>query len=309
MTIAHLSRNALGHKYICFDHFEKRFIQKEDGIRKRLNKLGVPVHYKGDQSTENFPDSPVASTSEGQGPTEFKVLTPKKVYPGVKNREENEDEGDLYDTELFTTPKKRKRPADSDTPNCKRLKTAIEDTKKMLKKERMKYRRLQKKIQNKKFINLSATKFKSDASKVLTQMQLRKSNKQQWTEAEKKFCVAVCADHNCASCGSEVDSLGHHGLACSSGAGRLSRHSALNDILRRALVSAGVPAALEPQIVRNDGKRPDGMSLIPWKMGRALVWDATCADTLAASYVPSTSGRAGAASDTRERLKCIQVHL
>ncbi|XP_063375784.1 uncharacterized protein LOC134663351 [Cydia fagiglandana] len=175
MTIAHLSRNALRRKYICIDHFEKRFIQKEDGIRKRLNKLAVPVHYKADQSTENFPDSPVASTSEGQEPTEFKVLTPKKVYPGVKKREENEEEGDLYDTELFTTPKKRKRPADSDTPNCKRLKTVIEDTKKMLKKERMKYRRLQKKILNKKFINLSTTKFKSDASKVLTQMQLKKT--------------------------------------------------------------------------------------------------------------------------------------
>ncbi|XP_063547671.1 uncharacterized protein LOC134755492 [Cydia strobilella] len=78
MTIAHLSRDALRHKYICIDHFEKRFIQQEDGKHKRLNKLAVPVHYKGDQSTENFPDSPVASTSEGQGPTELKVLTPKK---------------------------------------------------------------------------------------------------------------------------------------------------------------------------------------------------------------------------------------
>ncbi|XP_061718384.1 uncharacterized protein LOC133525958 [Cydia pomonella] len=115
--------------------------------------------------------------------------------------------------------------------------------------------------------------------------------------------VALCADHDCASCGSHVDRLGHHGLACSSGAGRLSRHAALNDILRRALVSAGIPAALEPQIVRNDGKRPDGMSLIPWKMGRALVWDVTCADTLAASYIPSTSKHAGAAADTRERQK------
>ncbi|XP_060810710.1 uncharacterized protein LOC132904401 [Amyelois transitella] len=95
----------------------------------------------------------------------------------------------------------------------------------------------------------------------------------------------------------------HHGLACSSGAGRQSRHAALNDILRRALVSADVPVALEPQIVRDDGKRPDGMSLIPWCMGRALVWDATCADTLAASYLPATSKQAGAAADARERFK------
>ncbi|XP_063545795.1 uncharacterized protein LOC134753786 [Cydia strobilella] len=109
--------------------------------------------------------------------------------------------------------------------------------------------------------------------------------------------------HTPTSCGASVDRLGHHGLACSSGAGRLSRHAALNDILRRALVSANVPAALEPQIARDDGKRPDGMSLIPWRMGRALVWDATCADTLAASYISATSKQAGAAADVRERFK------
>ncbi|KAI8432478.1 hypothetical protein MSG28_004861 [Choristoneura fumiferana] len=102
-----------------------------------------------------------------------------------------------------------------------------------------------------------------------------------------------------------MDRLGHHGLSCSSGAGRLSRHAALNDILRRGLVSANVPAALEPQIVRSDGKRPDGMSLISWKTGRALVWDATCTDTLAASYLPATTKCAGAAADARERLKLL----
>ncbi|KAI8441519.1 hypothetical protein MSG28_015107 [Choristoneura fumiferana] len=130
--------------------------------------------------------------------------------------------------------------------------------------------------------------------------------------------VGICASHNCVSCGAPVDRLGHHGLSCSSGAGRLSRHAALNDILRIALAitstyecqkknyqrsSVNVPAALEPQIVRSDGKRPDGMSLIPWKTGRALVWDATCTDTLAASYLPATTKCAGAAADARKRLK------
>jgi hypothetical protein len=113
----------------------------------------------------------------------------------------------------------------------------------------------------------------------------------------------VCIEHSCASCGASVDRLGHHGLACRSSAGRFSRHAALNDILRRSLVSANVPAVLEPQILRDDGKRADGMSLIPWRMGRALVWDATCADTLAASYLPATTKRAGAAAEARERFK------
>jgi hypothetical protein len=38
-----------------------------------------------------------------------------------------------------------------------------------------------------------------------------------------------------------------------------------------ALVSDGVPAILEPAgVSRNDGKRPDGMCLIPWKAGKNL---------------------------------------
>ncbi|XP_063623095.1 uncharacterized protein LOC134795195 [Cydia splendana] len=48
-------------------------------------------------------------------------------------------------------------------------------------------------------------------------------------------------------------------------------------------------ANIKDQIARDDGKRPDGMSLIPGRMGRALVWDATCADTLAASYISATT--------------------
>ncbi|KPI99111.1 hypothetical protein RR46_02328 [Papilio xuthus] len=76
--------------------------------------------------------------------------------------------------------------------------------------------------------------------------------------------------HRCR-CGVDVDPLGHHGLACRRSAGRIPRHAALNDVIRRALASSGVPAVLEPNgIVRDDGKRPDGMTLIPWKNGRSL---------------------------------------
>ncbi|XP_028156297.1 uncharacterized protein LOC114349906 [Ostrinia furnacalis] len=101
-----------------------------------------------------------------------------------------------------------------------------------------------------------------------------------------------------------VDSLGHHGLSCSRSAGRFSRHASLNDIIRRSLSSASVPAILEPNgLVRSDGKRPDGMTLVPWKVGRPLVWDATCVDTLAPSHLPQTSSGAGTAAASAESLK------
>ena len=67
---------------------------------------------------------------------------------------------------------------------------------------------------------------------------------------------------------------------------------AINDIIHHTLSAAHVPSRLEPQgLLRTDGKRPDGMTLTPWSVGRPLVWDATCPDTYAPSYrVQATSG-------------------
>jgi hypothetical protein len=48
-------------------------------------------------------------------------------------------------------------------------------------------------------------------------------------------------------------------------------------------------------LLRTDGKRPDGLTVVPWQAGKNAVWDVTVADTLAASYVASTSVTAGSA--------------
>ena len=95
----------------------------------------------------------------------------------------------------------------------------------------------------------------------------------------------LCRPHTCQHCEVEVDQLGAHGLSCKRSEGRHHRHSAVNDILHRTLRSAQVPARLEPSgLTRSDGKRPDGVTLVPWRRGKPLVWDATCPDTLAFSY-------------------------
>lgn len=94
----------------------------------------------------------------------------------------------------------------------------------------------------------------------------------------------VCEPHICV-CGAVVDANGHHGLSCSRCAGRIPRHQAVNEIIRRAMISAGVPCVLEPPgLSRSDGKRPDGLTLIPWQRGRCLVWDATCVNTYRFTY-------------------------
>ena len=101
-----------------------------------------------------------------------------------------------------------------------------------------------------------------------------------------------------------VDSTGRHGLSCQSQAGRRSRHDEVNNLLKRALVQAKIPATTEPyNLSRKDGKRPDGMTLITWKKGRCLIWDFTVADSLCQSYVIQCSRNAGAAAQARETLK------
>ena len=96
-----------------------------------------------------------------------------------------------------------------------------------------------------------------------------------------------------------MDARGTHGLACKLSSGRMTRHHHINDLIWRSLSRAGVPSTKEPSgLVRADGKRPDGLTLIPWQGGRNLTWDVTVADTLAASHLPTTSRLAGGAAES-----------
>ena len=108
----------------------------------------------------------------------------------------------------------------------------------------------------------------------------------------------MCHEHTCGRCGELVDKSGTHGLSCSKNIGKYAKHRELNNIIHRTLHSANVPAKLEPDgLFRDDGKRLDGLTLIPWKRGCCLAWDATCVDTLAASYINISKVKAGRAAE------------
>ena len=80
----------------------------------------------------------------------------------------------------------------------------------------------------------------------------------------------------------------------------MTRHAEINTIIKRALFSADVPAALEPVgLAQKDGKRVDGMSLIPWTRDSTLVWDATCTDTFAPSNLRFSTRQAGGAAEEK----------
>jgi len=82
-----------------------------------------------------------------------------------------------------------------------------------------------------------------------------------------------------------------------------------------SLTSSGVPLVLlesrlsEPSgLDREDGKRPDGLTLIPWQGGRSLVWDVTVVSPLAVPYVDrAATGTVAdmAASRKTEKYSCL----
>jgi len=71
------------------------------------------------------------------------------------------------------------------------------------------------------------------------------------------------------------------------------RHHALNDLVVRAFASAEIHVDKEPQgLSRADGKRPDGLTMVPWREGKPLTWDVTMVCPLAESYISDSATNA-----------------
>lgn len=84
----------------------------------------------------------------------------------------------------------------------------------------------------------------------------------------------------CCNCGRIVDILGHSAFSCRYSAGRFSRHSVLSDVIKRALIGAGIPSVHERVgLNRGNGRRPGGMTIFPFSNDISPIWYATCDDT------------------------------
>ena len=80
----------------------------------------------------------------------------------------------------------------------------------------------------------------------------------------------LCEAHT-YPCGSLMSARDIHGLSCKRSAGRSSRHHQVNDLIWWTLKRCDVPATKEPSgLLRDDGKRPDGLMLVPWQNGQCL---------------------------------------
>ena len=113
--------------------------------------------------------------------------------------------------------------------------------------------------------------------------------------------LPLCSRHVCHQCGKEVDESGTHGLSCRRSQGRHPRHFQLNEVVKRLLAAAKIPAVLEPRgLCTANDSRPDGLTLIPWSRGRSLVWDIT---VHAPSNIGLSNHGAGRLADQAARQK------
>ena len=53
----------------------------------------------------------------------------------------------------------------------------------------------------------------------------------------------------------------------------------------------------------SDGKRPDGLTLVPWERGRPMIWDVTVPDTMAPSYQSAAVSQSGSVAAQAEAKK------
>ena len=87
-------------------------------------------------------------------------------------------------------------------------------------------------------------------------------------------------------------------------AGCSPRHSAMNDVIKRALQKAGLPSVLEPPgLDRGDGSHPDGITVFPFSGGSSLIWDCTCVDNFSGVHLNRSAMEAGTAANNAEERK------
>ena len=115
--------------------------------------------------------------------------------------------------------------------------------------------------------------------------------------------LPVAATGTCV-CGEELDAHGDHALTCKRGVGRGARHKDLNERVRSALNEAGHVSVLELSgLTRTDGKRPDGVTVMPFERGLPMAWDVTVVHTCAPSYLRASVYEAGSVAAAAEAKK------
>ena len=102
-----------------------------------------------------------------------------------------------------------------------------------------------------------------------------------------------------------LSTLGTHAFSCKRSSSRILRHN----YIWHALTRAGIPRMKEQHgLVRDDSKRPDGLTLLPWNSGRSAIWDVTVVYTLGNAYLQQSAITSVSAAETAVRKKTNIAH-
>jgi hypothetical protein len=132
----------------------------------------------------------------------------------------------------------------------------------------------------------------------------RLSDEELTAAAALRLGVEFCEPHSCALCGDRVDSFATHGISCVRGPHRRAKHDEINRLTAAAFRRAQITATVEPTgLNRTDGKRPDGVTTMPFTNGKRVIWDVTCPDTFAMSNVSKARAEVGRVAETAAKNK------
>ena len=113
--------------------------------------------------------------------------------------------------------------------------------------------------------------------------------------------LPLCAAHYC-KCGELIETNGAHAFKCRQNNSRIVRHTGANDVVQRALNMIRLPSRLEPNHLEgSNGKRPDGITLLPYNRGKYLAWDFTCPHSLGISYINNRVNALAKAEETKRK--------
>ena len=96
-------------------------------------------------------------------------------------------------------------------------------------------------------------------------------------------------EHICQHCGQDVNVSGMHGLCCQRSEDRIPRHSAFNDTINLPWQPSTFLLPLNQKV----SVMVMGVRIIPWRSGRALVWDVTYHNIFAPSNIPQSCSFSG----------------
>ena len=136
----------------------------------------------------------------------------------------------------------------------------------------------------------------------LSACELRLDNKAIRVSVGLRLGLELCQLHSCPS-GAVVDARGLHGLSYKKSEGRSLRHLHINDLIFRAQKGLTYLSQRNLKVkYKALAKKPDGLTLVPWRAGKALTWDA--------SYLkvsPVSSGQAAEVATDHKKVEYSSV--